>query len=360
MNELTSHPAAAPVWVSAAVLRAVQSALEAQNVELERDGRLPPLPTAPDAQISWDECMRRLSVALELSGQPALGLYAGERATIAALHLVGHVLISCPSLRMAGQAFLRFAPLVISGATFSLREDRDEALFSFAPPACSGDAQRFCAEIALTIAHGVISLFPTANAHGSAVTQVRFKHAAPGYAAEYARVFRCDVHCGASENAIVLSRATLDLPYHYGDDALRTLLATRAERMLEERAAGTSLATRVRHLLLTGRLDDADVDSIARRLAVPPWVLRRRLSQEGTNFSALLDEVRRERAMTALAEPDVCIKALSEDLGFSEPCAFHRAFRRWTSTTPARYRATLRSGVITPVSGMPVLRASRA
>jgi AraC-like DNA-binding protein len=59
----------------------------------------------------------------------------------------------------------------------------------------------------------------------------------------------------------------------------------------------------------------------------------------GRPFTALLDDVRRERALTALALPDTSVKALAEELGFSEASAFHRAFKRWTGETIGAFRS---------------------
>jgi AraC-like DNA-binding protein len=332
-------------WVSAAILRSVQSALLEQGIAPEERGLLPALPSAPESKVPWSECMHRLSVALELSPDPALGLMAGEHATVSALHVVGHMLISCQSLRQATEAFMRFSPLIIQGARFALREDGERAAFVFTAPRCDEVSQRFCAELALSLAFGVARTFPAPRRELPRLLWASFRHPRPAYAERYEQVFGCNVRFGAHEDALIFPRAFLDVRYVYADDALRDMLARRAESLLFEQSAYNTHARRGKTHLRSCDLDGVDAARVARAVGVSHSALRRRLSQEGTTFSALIDDVRRELALSALRDPSTCIKVLSEQLGFSEPCAFHRAFRRWTGTTPARYREHVRTAV---------------
>jgi len=65
-----------------------------------------------------------------------------------------------------------------------------------------------------------------------------------------------------------------------------------------------------------------------------------RSGAEHTSFQRVRDTLRRDVAVSALARGDASIEALSERLGFSEPSAFHRAFRRWTGATPRSYQGS--------------------
>ncbi len=327
-----------PSQVSAAILGAVHSALRLQGFGPQVSPALPPL-ERPDAHVGMEDCLNRLQIVLGITRDPAIGLVAGECATISALHVVGHLLISCRSLREAFEVFLRFAPLVCVGAGFELREEGDNARFIFTPPRCEGDSARFVAEFGLTIGKRIVELF--GGPQSGTQFQVTFRHAEPCYVSEYERVLHCPVSFDQAETALVVPRKILDLPYAYADESLKQMLATRAERLIEQQLGASSPAHRVRQVLRNIDLDGVDLERVARQIGLSAHVLQRRLREQGVTFSALLDDVRRELACEALRDSDTCIKALSELLGFSEPCAFHRAFRRWTGTTPARYRESL-------------------
>jgi AraC-like DNA-binding protein len=81
-----------------------------------------------------------------------------------------------------------------------------------------------------------------------------------------------------------------------------------------------------------------DADAIAQRLNVAPATLRRRLSQEGHSCQSIKDELRCDLAIAALREPGRSVADVAAAVGFAEPSAFHRAFRKWTGQRPTDYR----------------------
>ena len=80
------------------------------------------------------------------------------------------------------------------------------------------------------------------------------------------------------------------------------------------------------------------VDRAARALGMSRQTLYRRLKEEGTTFEELLDAKRRQLAIRYLALDRSTVKATAYRLGFSEPAAFSRAFKRWTGTSPSLFR----------------------
>jgi AraC-like DNA-binding protein len=76
--------------------------------------------------------------------------------------------------------------------------------------------------------------------------------------------------------------------------------------------------------------------------------LRRRLREEGTTHSRILDELRFELAKRYLRRPDLAVGEIAYSLGFSHVNAFHKAFKRWTGCAPIEYRARVRAGAANP------------
>ena len=70
-----------------------------------------------------------------------------------------------------------------------------------------------------------------------------------------------------------------------------------------------------------------------------PSTFRRRLEREGCSYQEIKDEVRRAVAFEQLRESRASIGHIAEQLGFQEPSAFHRAFKKWTGESPGKYRA---------------------
>ncbi|MFH8403218.1 AraC family transcriptional regulator [Streptomyces sp. NPDC018019] len=171
----------------------------------------------------------------------------------------------------------------------------------------------------------------------------RFAHPAPAHAREYELLFGCAVRFDAPYTAAVFDARWLAAPVVQDEAALTALLRRAPADLLSRREYGTTVTERVRRTLVlalrsTGPARLPEVAEVAARLAVSPATLRRRLQAEGTSFQRLKDAVRRDAAISSLAAGREPIAALAARLGFSEDTAFHRAFRRWTGTTPGAYR----------------------
>lgn len=136
--------------------------------------------------------------------------------------------------------------------------------------------------------------------------------------------------------------AYLSLPLFMADEAAlqHALEGVRLEMSRRERLSSDNVVAQVRALLRPGRQGFPDLRAVAGSLCVSERSLNRRLGQAGTHFQALLDEARRNLALNLLMNRQWPLQQISNALGFAEPAAFTRAFRRWTGVTPSEYRRT--------------------
>jgi len=80
----------------------------------------------------------------------------------------------------------------------------------------------------------------------------------------------------------------------------------------------------------------ARIQDVARALGCSRQTLYRRLKQEGVTFAELLDGLRRRLGLLYVRERGMPVKEAAYRLGFSEPAAFSRAYKRWTGSSPRR------------------------
>jgi AraC-like DNA-binding protein len=277
-----------------------------------------------------------IAAACRLARTPGLGLRVGAKAPMGALHVVGHILISCATMREAIEMFQRYSALVFEGAGFHLVEHGDEGRFVYEHPFVGSRWERFAAEVSLTM---VMRMGVQLSGSDKRPRQVRFRHEQPDYAAEYERVYGCPVVFSQAANEIVFARRLLDLPQLHRDELLCELLRQRADQLLADTQATERLAERIIDgLKLQIQLGGTDATQVAQRLGMTLRSLQRRLQASSLSLSRLIDEARREVACASLRRRDVPIKDIAHRLGFSEPSAFHRAFKRWTGMTPAQFR----------------------
>ncbi len=153
--------------------------------------------------------------------------------------------------------------------------------------------------------------------------------------------FRCPVAWGGARFEIAFDATVLDRALPRNNPRLFAYLAQQAQRLLTAIPSTDSTATHVRREVATA-LPSGDPQQaiIARRLAISQRTMQRRLAREDTTFAAIVEAVRRERAELLLSDATLTASEVGFLLGFSEPAAFFRAFRRWTGQTPQRWRAT--------------------
>ncbi|HEY8616559.1 AraC family transcriptional regulator [Phenylobacterium sp.] len=171
------------------------------------------------------------------------------------------------------------------------------------------------------------------------VQAVQVTHPDPGYAEAYQEIFAAPVTFGAPRNALRLNPAfehhkVAALPqYVFG------VLSDRAQALLKRLESADTLRGRVEALLMPVlHRGDVNMDEVAARLGVSRQTLFRKLKAEGVTFERLYDELRHKLALHYLANPKVSVNETAYLVGFSEPAAFSRAFKRWTGLSPKAYR----------------------
>jgi AraC-like DNA-binding protein len=327
------------MFVSVIFVRAIVSELQSRGVSPAhalaglgvRDDQLNDL----RARFSYAEMDRIIDKAIELTDDPGLGLTIGSNAPESMLQLLGHLVVSCRTLRDAWGLFERYVPLVAEGMSWSLTEDSELARFTYHCPVSYVASSRFSAEYALAMVLRITRHFlPQHNEHPELVL---FEHAEPPYSARYASLFRCPVKYAQPNNVLIFPRAFLDVQQLHADPAMHNALREMAERFLHELEGPRSTADRVRALLgYEADLANIDVVKLARSVGLTPRSLRRRLAAESVSLTALIDQARCRLACEELRR-EGSIKAIAERVGFSEPSAFHRAFKRWTGQTPLEF-----------------------
>jgi AraC-like DNA-binding protein len=131
-------------------------------------------------------------------------------------------------------------------------------------------------------------------------------------------------------------------PLPGGDPDVHAVLVARADRMLEELTSQKTISAAVQRFVVRDLRDGGPTpESVARVLRMSARTLSRRLAGEGTTFNALVEQVRRERAIELLRDPKVSLTEVAFLLGFSHVESFYRAFKRWTGTTPLLHRHAL-------------------
>jgi AraC-like DNA-binding protein len=171
--------------------------------------------------------------------------------------------------------------------------------------------------------------------------RVDFAGASPANLDKYKALFDCPLYFSQPANVMYFDADYLKLPLVHTEQSLEDFLRTAPYQLLTmtRDRYQNSLAAQVRAMLghdFSQGFPGFDAISSALNLSAP--TLRRRLRREGTTFQQLKDACRRDAACEALRRGDQSINSVARQLGFSDPSAFHRCFKKWTGVTPGEYR----------------------
>ena len=265
-----------------------------------------------------------------------LGLHLAEAAPIRSFEVHAYALLSSPTLRDAYLRACRYQCLIHEATDLVLEHGPDEGILRHSLPG-GRPAPRQPAEAlaALWVRFGRL-----VTGDEWMPNRVCFAHPEPANTSEHQRIFRAPLHFSSDGTALHVANAMLDCPNPRADLGLIGVLDRYAESLLASAPRSSTLSERVRGYLLEVLGSGAPTASTtAKALGMSVRSLNRTLQLEGCSYRELLEQLRRERAISLLADPRCTIGEVGFLLGFAELSSFYRAFKRWTGQTPAEYRA---------------------
>lgn len=172
------------------------------------------------------------------------------------------------------------------------------------------------------------------------VLAARFRCAEPAAGHEYRSMFCDDLRFDERESYVDLSPAFLGLPVIQTAKSLKTFLRGAPASFIVKYRNPDSLAARVRRALRARPIAEwPGAHALAADLGIAEATMRRRLKREGYTYQSIKDALRRDIAIAALQAGEQTIADIAVAVGFAEPSAFHRAFRKWTGGRPTDYRS---------------------
>jgi AraC-like DNA-binding protein len=288
------------------------------------------------AAFEFGEFSRLQESAIEVTGNEALGLCFAERVSESAFAQVGHLVTHAPTLRDAIEAAISYGAIVSDGYHIKLTVRLDTATLTYEFARTSPRSDRMQVDFAMAGFLKLIRIFAGPQAQP---TRVNFEYAAPRNMLEYERVFSGTARFEQPLTGIEFPGAFLSRSPLHTNSELFAVLRDQAERVLDRRGPGQGHAESLRRLLeacVPARIPT--MSAAAKELGISARSLRRHLSKEGTSYRALLQDAIAHSAMRMLSESRRSVQETAYAVGFSDPAAFHRAFKRWKGVTPKQFR----------------------
>ena len=276
-----------------------------------------------------------LAVAREIDDE-FFGLDS-RRMKVGSFALLTHAVVGSGNLDRAVKHTLRGFGVFLDDLSADLRLEEQQAVIAVTNRIVDAEARRFADEAFLVMVHGLVcwlagKRIPLACAE--------FAHPRPAHAAEYAVMFSQNLVFDADASAIRFDARLLAAPVVQTAQSLKAFLRTAPQSVFLKYKNEDSWTARLRRRLRDsiGQAEWPLLEDIAREFHVAPTTLRRRLDAEGTSYQGIKDELRRDAAIHHLCTTSLSIADIGSLLGFQEPSAFHRAFKKWSSVQPGEYR----------------------
>lgn len=286
------------------------------------------------AEISAASELHLIANAIAALGNaPALGLDMGVRYHLTAYGIWGFALMSAPTLRIAFETGLRYADLTYSHIAMQLTPVADELWLEMDASALPTNLQRFLVERDMA---AVATMQRELFIGATLPRRIELAFAAPLDVAPYRQLFGLVPLFGGACNRIIFDARVLDQPLPQANPRAAQLAEAQCRQLLTLRRARSGLAAQVRECLLReigGRLPG--IEQVASHLNLTSRTLRRRLTAEGTSFSALLDELRQTLAEELLGTAGMKVAEVATRLGYAESASFLHARKRWRARWPA-------------------------
>lgn len=290
--------------------------------------------TAPTLRLPLDTVNTIYTRALELTEEPGLPFYIGMQMKLSSHGFIGFAAMTADTVAQAIELAERFISLRLMGFALRLEIHGDEACLYLS---CDLNLQplRDTAVAALMVGLGQMAQVLTGETlYGVADIDIpenkRF--------AEFSHILPAKIHFAQPENVIRFAKAYLDLPLVMSDTSSSQLAIEQCERELVAIGHTNRFVRQVRDLIHDEHDGFRSVEAVATILCMSERTLKRQLAQDGTSFSDILEDLRRQRAVLLLRQDVQSIERIAELLGYSDVANFTRAFKRWTGTTPSQYR----------------------
>lgn len=275
--------------------------------------------------------------AVELSGDPCIGLHLGERMPVYKGQILEYLFLSSQTFGEGLNRVLNYQRLISDAIHGQVSESPSPCLTSY-----FSQHQHATSHLAEAMVLGLIKAFQAVTDGTFKADRIVFNHPPNTAIAEYERIFKCPVEFNAKSFQMFFPASMLKYRSLYAEPELLNLHIQAADQhlaILEQQDLITEVRSLIGALLESG---DTTLLKVATHLGITPRHLRHQLDLAGTSFQRLLNEHRHRLARRLLSQTDEAISEIVYLTGFSEPSTFYRAFRRWEGTTPIEYRQQYR------------------
>lgn len=293
----------------------------------------------PNEWVSQALCREIILAAWRLGHDTATGLRLSQITFPTGFGIIGHMAQASPTLSEIINTVNRYECLLGDIFTSTLEHEPGTGVWTLSVHEPDALANRFMVDFGLGTRHMLLLLLKERRSNILVEARFAYPEPPPAERAYYEKVFGCPALFDQPHSGLVFRASALSLPLSNLDQGLKPTLEQEADRQVKALQQEKSVAEHARDRLATLiRQGTASREALASSLGISSRHLHRELDDEGTSYSALLDELRLERAEQLLASP-ATLEEIGRQLGFREASSFMRWYRKKTGHTARHKRS---------------------
>ena len=295
-----------------------------------------------DSLITVEQQVQILRNALELSGQPELGLRLGKRLTPATHGAMGFVAYSSPDYHSALKAIHTFLPTRASFIELHLQyvSEHLECIVDFQGEL--DDEVRRC--LSDTMVTTLLEFGEFMIGRPLHEARIYFAHPKPEYHSLYSEFLSGQLFFDREQLKVRLPLAACREPNASANHKNYQLALQQCESMLEKLQPGhPTYQTRLKKMMLSRPPGTLSEEEAAASLFMSKRTLARKLKQESSGFREIRDEILSQQASSYLRDTQLTIEAIAALMNYHDSANFRRAFKRWFGLPPEQFRQKIRA-----------------
>ena len=298
----------------------------------------PALLKKSDARINIEHVDELWRLAVELLDDPCFGIKMTAHWHPSYVGALGYAWCASSTLRTALDRVVRYIHVVTEDLNIELAETPDGLMIT-----TDLEKSVFTLPQHHDVVMSVVMHMCRFNfGEGLLPTRISLAHEEPPCAHIVSDFFQVPVTYNAPNSSLTLAKKDVDMKLSSGNRELALLHDEFLMKYLVEIKKG-DLVQQIQSVIIenlpSGKVTD---NLIARELNLSERSLQRKLKEKGTTFRNELDNVREMAAIQYIKNPVNTMSDIAFLLGFSEQSAFSRAFKKWTGTSPMKYRDSLK------------------
>ena len=288
-----------------------------------------------DILITYDQAIRIFENALDNYPERGLGLRFGRSESPTDWGILGYAMLCCETVGEAIDVITRFHKAAASMTEITFQSTDIIGSIRLIPPRPLGRVLPIVIEEHFS---STLSALKKLTGKRVPVNRIYFSYSKPDYINLYKEVFGCPMHFDQLHNQMLFDSSYLDTPIIHSSNFSSKIAKALCEKQIERQEYEPDIIKQVRYLLLMQGNEFRNESEIAGRMHMTSRTLRNRLNAQGTSFQKILDDVRKQLAISYLESSSLTLSEIANMVGFDNSSNFRRAFKKWTGKLPSDYR----------------------